>query len=451
MGQVEKSTATDISASAASMPYAIDCQQVSKIFTRSRKNGYSSLKSLFIGKQPEMSAQNELVALKELTMRVPKGASCGVIGRNGSGKSTLLKLITGIYRPTSGSIAVNGRIAALIELGAGFHPDFTGRENLSLSAVMLGLTNKEIAERYDDIVDFAELSGVMDQPVRTYSSGMFMRLGFSIAVHTEPDVLLIDEVLSVGDVGFVKRCQDRLAELKRRGTTMLIVSHDLAGIERWSDEVIWIHKGCVKDRGEPRRVIDAYRMFVERDEIELQAKLQMRHKDPYSEQRWGSREVEIVSVTCAPLLTPNTPLSVRAEYVAHDAKALEGIVFGFAISNHEGGVVCGTNTQMLQQPAGSLSKSHVSSRHTTDTSGEISKRFCTIDIDRCSLLPGKYGVEVSCHRADGYPYDHRRCVVTFVVEGPQIIVGAYSPAISFGFSDLSDSLSDAPSDGGAQQ
>lgn len=398
--------------------YAIDCQAVSKIFTRSRKHGYTSLKSLFLGREPVSTAENELVALKDLTMRVPKGASCGVIGRNGSGKSTLLKLITGIYRPTLGTIAVNGRIAALIELGAGFHPDFTGRENLSLSAVMLGLTSKEIAERYDSIVDFAELRAVMDQPVRTYSSGMFMRLGFSIAVHTEPDVLLIDEVLSVGDVGFVKRCQDRLAELKRRGTTMLIVSHDLAGVERWSDEVIWIHQGHVKDRGEPRRVIDEYRMFVERDELELQVKLKTGKRDPYAEQRWGSREVEITRVTCDKTLTPNSPLIVNAEYIAHDTSRLNGIVFGFAITNHEGGVVCGTNTQMLE------------SKVTTPPTG---RGICSIALSRCSLLPGRYGVEVSCHRADGYPYDHRRCVVSFDVEGPETIVGAYSPPIEFSF------------------
>ena len=400
--------------------YSIDCQGVSKIFSKARKHGYSSLKSFLLRREQIHSSDTELVALQDITMRVPKGASCGVIGRNGSGKSTLLKLITGIYRPTSGSISVNGRVAALIELGAGFHPDFTGRENLSLSAVMLGLTQKEIAERYDDIVDFAELRGVMDQPVRTYSSGMFMRLGFSIAVHTEPDVLLIDEVLSVGDVGFVKRCHDRLAELKRRGTTMLIVSHDLAGVARWSDEVIWIHKGHVKDRGEPRRVISEYQLFVEQDERELREKLRSGLKvDPYAEQRWGSREVEITGARCEAVITSDSPLIVSADYVAHEPSKLDGIVFGFALTNHEGGVVCGTNTAMLEcSPSQPLGRT-----------GTV-----TIELSRCGLLPGRYGVEVSCHRADGYPYDHRRCVATFEVRGPERIVGAYAPPISFTFS-----------------
>ncbi|MCL4134033.1 UNVERIFIED_CONTAM: hypothetical protein GTU68_062512 [Idotea baltica] len=245
-------------------------------------------------------------------MRVPKGSSLGVIGRNGSGKSTLLKLITGIYKPDTGKVSVNGRLAALIELGAGFHPDFTGKENVYLAGAMYGLSKKEVTSKLKAIVDFAELSAVMDEPVRTYSSGMFMRLGFSVAIHIEPEVLLIDEVLAVGDEGFISKCKQKITDLRKTGKTLLLVSHDLAAVERWCDEVIWLHEGVVKDRGDPRRVIDHYRHFIEKGEekqitdIEdekksMNAEAELTEaKESYENQkkeakRWGSREIEITS------------------------------------------------------------------------------------------------------------------------------------------------------------
>jgi lipopolysaccharide transport system ATP-binding protein len=235
--------------------YALDIVGVSKQFTRtSRVSGYSTLKSAILslfGRSRKELRRTQHV-LSDITLRIPQGASVGIIGRNGSGKSTLLKIITGIYQPDIGSVAVNGRIAALIELGAGFHPDFTGRENVMLGGIMHGLTRAEVEERFDEIVDFAELADVIDEPVRTYSSGMFMRLGFSLAVHTDPRILLVDEVLAVGDAAFVAKCKEKLASLKRMGTTLLLVSHDLDAVERWCDEVLWLEGGVVRDRGEPR-------------------------------------------------------------------------------------------------------------------------------------------------------------------------------------------------------
>ena len=203
---------------ASSVDYSIDMVAVSKKFKRAtiKKAGYTTIKSailgLFIGGEKKQIAYTQ--AINNFTARIPKGASLGIIGKNGSGKSTLLKLITGIYRANSGTITVNGRISALIELGAGFHPDFTGRENLYLGGIMHGLKREEIDSRFNEIVQFAELENVIDDPVRTYSSGMYMRLGFSLAIHTDPDILIIDEVLAVGDAGFVNKCKEKIEELR---------------------------------------------------------------------------------------------------------------------------------------------------------------------------------------------------------------------------------------------
>ncbi|MGI6680850.1 MAG: ABC transporter ATP-binding protein [Bdellovibrionota bacterium] len=254
--------------------YSLDIQNVTKAFSKKtlQKGGYTTLKSLILNPLKHEKARNNdfIYAIKDLTLQIPKGKSVGLIGRNGAGKSTLLKLISGIYQPTSGKIKVNGKIAALIELGAGFHPDFTGRENIYLGGAMHGMTTKEIDEVYDDIVKFSELEDYMDAPIRTYSSGMFMRLGFSLAIHTSPDVLIVDEVLAVGDASFNAKCKDRLFEIKKKGTTLLLVSHDLSSIKDWCEEALWIEKGVVKARGIPEKVINKYLSYVSaRDNAKL--------------------------------------------------------------------------------------------------------------------------------------------------------------------------------------
>src|SRR5213079_3208762 len=188
------------------------------------------------------------------------------IGRNGSGKSTALKLVAGITKPTSGRVRVDGRVSALIELGAGFHPEISGRENVFINGIMLGLTKREIQRRFDEIVDFAELREFIDAPVKTYSSGMYMRLGFAVAIHVDPDVLLVDEVLAVGDEGFTHKCLDKFAEFKRRGKTILLVTHSLGLVERFCDEALWLDKGAVRSGGDPKRVVGAYLTDVERTE-----------------------------------------------------------------------------------------------------------------------------------------------------------------------------------------
>ncbi len=190
-------------------------------------------------------------AVRNVSFKVPQGATYGIIGRNGSGKSTMLKLVAGITKPTEGSVTVNGRVSALIELGAGFHPEISGRENVFINGIMLGLSKREIARRFDEIVEFAELQDFIDAPVKTYSSGMYVRLGFAVAINVDPDVLLVDEVLAVGDEAFTHKCLDKFAEFRRRGKTILLVTHSLNLVEQFCDDVLWLDGGSGARRRRP--------------------------------------------------------------------------------------------------------------------------------------------------------------------------------------------------------
>ena len=205
-------------------------------------------------------------AVRDLTLQIPKGSVYGLIGHNGSGKSTLLKMIGGIYRPTEGTIATEGRVAALIELGAGFHPDMTGRENIALNGSILGLPRKEIPAVTEEIIEFSGLGDFINDPVKHYSSGMYVRLGFSVAVHMKPDVLLVDEVLAVGDEEFQRKCFDHLYGLRRAGKTIIVVSHGLGQLEGLCDEIAWLERGMMQQHGPAVETIAAYLRKVNADE-----------------------------------------------------------------------------------------------------------------------------------------------------------------------------------------
>ena len=200
----------------------------------------------------------EFWALRGIDLEIPHGSTFGIIGGNGSGKSTLLKVLAGIMRPDEGTAEVDGRLSALLELGAGFHPELTGRENVYLNGAILGFTSREIRRRFDDIVGFAELDRFIDEPVRNYSSGMYVRLGFSVAIHVEPDILLVDEVLAVGDHAFQKRCLDRFAQLKAEGRTIILVSHDLDMVGWLCEQTAWIQQGTLQAVGPSLEVIDRF-------------------------------------------------------------------------------------------------------------------------------------------------------------------------------------------------
>jgi lipopolysaccharide transport system ATP-binding protein len=247
---------------------AVVLEGVSKRFKKVvLRTGYMTLKTsvthLFTGNSKPVEY---VLALSDVDLSVRQGETLGIIGRNGSGKSTLVRIIAGIYKPDSGHVLTRGRVSALIELGAGFHPEFTGRENVYVNGIILGLSKKEIQRRFDDIVQFAGLEEFIDAPVRTYSSGMFMRLGFSVAVHVDPDILLVDEVLAVGDEAFVKKCMEKMDEFKRRGKTIVMAGHDLLLVERWCDTALLLEGGRVTTRGYPPDVVAAYRQSVASEE-----------------------------------------------------------------------------------------------------------------------------------------------------------------------------------------
>src|SRR5437762_7189282 len=253
---------------------AIELVNVTKVYRRyARKKQFATLKSALLKGSliQDLQPDEKFPALQGVSFAVAAGQTYGIIGRNGSGKSTALKLVAGITKPTSGTVNVVGRISALIELGAGFHPEISGRENVFINGIMLGLSKREVARRFDEIVEFAELKDFIDAPVKTYSSGMYMRLGFAVAIHVNPDVLLVDEVLAVGDEGFTHKCLDKFAEFRRRGRTILLVTHSLSLVERFCDEALWLDSGRAQASGDPKRVVGAYLTAVEKTEERLLA------------------------------------------------------------------------------------------------------------------------------------------------------------------------------------
>src|SRR5471030_3166170 len=234
------------------MTPAIELTNVFKVYRRYGGRQFATLKSALLQRSilRDLQPSETFPALTDVSFSVPKGATYGVMGRNGSGKSTALKLVAGITKPTSGTVRVEGRVSALIELGAGFHPEISGRENVYINGMMLGLSRREIAARFDDIVRFAELEEFIDAPVKTYSSGMYMRLGFAVAINVDPDVLLVDEVLAVGDEGFTHKCLDKFSEFRRRGKTILLVTHSLNLVERFCDDAVWLDSGRKRAHGD---------------------------------------------------------------------------------------------------------------------------------------------------------------------------------------------------------
>ncbi|MCC6933510.1 MAG: ABC transporter ATP-binding protein [Deltaproteobacteria bacterium] len=408
----------------------VQIENVSKRFRKHTlsKRGYSTLKSRLLAKIFRREAapdRSYLQVLKNLSVKIESGKSVGIIGHNGSGKSTLLKLISGIYRPDSGRIVKHGRISALIELGAGFHPDFTGRENIYLGGVMYGLTRKEIDEKYNDIVAYAELEDFIDDPVRTYSSGMYMRLGFSLAVHTDPDILLVDEVLAVGDASFIHRCHDTISYFRRSGKTIILVTHDLASVVRWCDEAIWLDGGVIKKQGEPKLVVDSYMQYVQRQEehnfLESQETIDaVTGKD---EHRWGNGDVKLRAVRIKDaqgnekhVFSPEEGLQLEVDYQVN--KQLEDLVFGVGIVRADGICVHGTNTEIaeIKLPEQKL---------------QAGQGTYTYKIKRLGLVSDSYYLDVAAHKKDSTPYDYHHMLYKFSVRSERGDIGVFSPDYSW--------------------
>ena len=436
------------------MSTAVELQSVTKLYRRyAYRRQFATLKSALLSGSlaSDLGPEETFTAVGDVSLTVPTGSAFGIIGRNGSGKSTLLKLIAGITKPTSGDVHVHGRISALIELGAGFHPEISGRENVFINGVMLGLTKREITERFDEIVRFAELESFIDAPVKTYSSGMYMRLGFAVAVHVDPDILIVDEVLAVGDEGFSMKCLDKFSEFKRRGKTILLVTHGLGTVQQFCDEAVWLDEGSIRGRGDPRRVVHMYLSDVAEAEEELLSTDDQKRVEATasnagdagtvqsdeehsstdgeppadmfraSEGRWGSGDATITDVTLegddgpTHLFQSGDHMTIRMRVAAQDE--LTDFVFGISIFNAEGICCYGTNTDIEELRADTMAGE-----------GEVS-----VVIERLDLVEGTYKLDVAIHTREGRPYDYHRLLHTFRVKSDRKDVGIYRPRHTWTF------------------
>jgi lipopolysaccharide transport system ATP-binding protein len=380
---------------------AIRAEHLEKRY-RLRTGRAPTLKELILRQIPPAEV---VQALKDVSFTVERGQCFGVVGANGSGKSTLLKLIAGTAKPTSGTIEVEGRVSALLELGAGFHPDFTGRENAFLNGSLLGLTRKETEAAMPKIEAFAQLGRFFDAPIKTYSSGMAARLGFAVAVHVDPDVLLVDEVLAVGDEYFQHKCYAKIAEFRGAGKTIVLVSHDIGLIQRLCDRAIWLDQGRVAASGTVRDVATAYHLEVGERELRERA---LRGEVGG---RSGSGEIEIVSAKVidkggAPqtLLEIGDPASFEIRY--RNTSGVADAVFGVYVYRDDGTGIYGTNT-MLDDVAVPLREEGV-------------VRFA---MDSLALLPGAYDVDVAATDRSDRHYDYHQKALNFRVVGSSREVG----------------------------
>lgn len=363
---------------------AIQVEGVSKRF-RLRGAGGRTLKSMVMDMlRRDDAAARDLWALKDITFNVERGSTLGLIGANGAGKSTLLALLAGTMMPSSGRIKTTGTMSSLLELGAGFHPDLTGRENVFLAGAIMGLSREQMNNRFDAIVNFADIGRFIDQPVKHYSSGMYVRLGFAVAVEVDPDILLVDEVLAVGDASFQRKCLRRMDEFREQKKTMLIISHDLHTIQSVSDQILFLDHGQVLGHGDPGKVIGQYESFWRN-----QASAERRRE-------WGTREVILAGAEffddAGEVTTKfdwGQPMNVRLRYEVNTPVGPS--VFGFGISDEGGRLVHGSNTEIAKVAIPSLAGA-----------GEVVLRIPSLN-----LAKGTYFFSFSVHSADHRVNYHR--------------------------------------------
>lgn len=391
----------------------IDVKNITKKFKIYFDKGSQLKERLLFHKR---NRYEEREVLKGISFQVRKGEAVGLIGHNGCGKSTTLKLLTKIMYPDSGEIIMKGRISSLIELGAGFHPDMSGRENIYTNASIFGLTKKEVDARFNDIVEFSELSDFIDNPVRTYSSGMYMRLAFSVAINVDADILLIDEILAVGDTNFQTKCFNRLRELKASGMTIIIVTHDLSTIEKFCDKAIWLNDGFIIREGRSDEVVDAYFSFMNQKKIETVSEQPEKLNQPeqseqennseeidYSADRFGLKYAEIKKACMLNSQNIDTRIFRTGEKLTieinYHINKINEYVFGFGFYTLEGKCLYGNNTQIDRLKI-----------NPKNIDGVIS-----VDIDKLPLLSGKYILNVAIVDTDGTPMDFFRKYCEFEV------------------------------------
>ncbi len=362
----------------------IEVRGVSKRFTLQQQRGETTIKALVVDALRGHGRRRDFWALRDVSLDVQAGDTVGIIGANGAGKSTLLSLISQTSQPTSGTITTRGKISSLLELGAGFHPDLTGRENVFLYGAIMGLSRQQMEERFDKIVAFSELADWIDEPVKHYSSGMYVRLAFSVAVEVDPDILIIDEVLAVGDASFQRKCIARIEAFKKAGKTLLVVSHDLNTIHTISDQLILMQKGAILAAGDPDAVVAEYQWLSRESDCTAETK------------EWGTGDVQIKAARFLDAdghetaeLVSGQPLRICIDYEA--ARRIEEPVFGFAIQTTSGLLVYGNNTQIEEFAIPFVE----------------GKGTLTLDFSSLDLLTGAYLFSFSVHSQDHQTNYHR--------------------------------------------
>lgn len=372
---------------------AVLAEHVSKKF-RLMKERNNSLKAAIM--RGRRVVAEDFWAVRDVSFEVPTGETFGLIGENGSGKSTMLKCLTRILRPETGRIEVRGKVSSLLELGSGFHPELSGRENVFLNGAILGLSQKELRRRFDTIVDYAGIGQFIDEPVKNYSSGMYVRLGFSVAINVDPEVLLVDEVLAVGDEGFQRKCNEKFADMKAEGRTIILVSHAMSSVQNMCDRVAWFEHGQLRELGNTREVIEHYTGSVDVE----------RGVDDSGHPRWGSGEarvngVELLGGDGLPVdrMTSGSPATVRLRYEMHEPIAQP--VFACYVTTVNGQPVSAPNTRASGCVPDKL-----------DGSGHVD-----IHLDEVRLLPGTYELtpvisDITMMKV----FDHRQNVLRFDVE-----------------------------------
>ena len=392
---------------------AVQLKAVSKRYPmRVTRGKLSSFKgALLHGELFRVEREREgFLALDGVDLEVARGETFAVIGPNGSGKSTLLKIVSGILKPTTGTITTTGRVTALIELGAGFHPEISGRDNAIVNGMMLGLSRAEIGARLPWIVEFSGIGEFFDQPVKTYSSGMYVRLGFAVAVAVEPEVLVVDEVLAVGDAAFTHKCLDRIARMQRKGTAILLVSHDLGLVEQLANRALYLRDGKPVFTGPAGVTVARYRADVAAVETSGEA-------EQGSPQRWGNNAVTLDAVELLDsrgqptrLLASGEAAALRLAYTAHEPQT--DFVFGISIHREDGTPVFGTNTDLDGWRPERL-----------EGRGEI-----RISFPHLELAPARYLVDAAIHAHGGLAYDYACEALMFTVGAPAPWPGSYAPA-----------------------
>lgn len=381
---------------------AITVEEVSKRFRVYHERNQSLKAAVMRGRR---SVHEEFWALRDVGFEISQGSTFGLIGDNGSGKSTLLKCIAGILTPDTGSVTVRGRTAALLEIGSGFHPELSGRDNVYLNASILGMSRKEIDRKFDTIVDFSGVEQFIDQPVKNYSSGMYVRLGFSVAINVDPEILLVDEVLAVGDAAFQEKCAEKFLEFRREGRTVVVVSHSMPTLRNMCDNVAWLSHGGLVETGVAKPVLERY-LDSTRTDVRT---------SPDGAVRWGSGEALVAGVEILrdgnPTETVRTgdDVSIRISYDAR--QRIDRPVFGLAIESHDGVYLWANNTRDLGHEIEAI-----------EGTGTVECR-----IPRLALQPGTFQVMASIvDQSTTHVFDYVR-------EGARLSVDFGTPVESGGY------------------